>query len=56
MDQAQVEAAMHQAGLYYVTMGPGANSPAWTNVVSSVPAAGTIVKWHSTVTLNVNEK
>jgi beta-lactam-binding protein with PASTA domain len=56
MDQAQVQAAMHQAGLYYVTKGPGADSPKWTTVVSSTPAAGTMVKWHSTVTLNVNDK
>jgi len=55
MDQAQVNAAMHEAGLYYVTQGPGADSTAWTTVVSEVPAAGTMVKWHSTVTLNVKE-
>jgi hypothetical protein len=55
MDQAQVNAAMHEAGLYYTTKGPGADSPAWTSVVSEVPAAGTMVKWHSTVTLNVKE-
>lgn len=53
MTRAQVNTAMHNAGLYYSTRGPGANSPAWTTVVSSVPAAGTMVKWHSTVILNV---
>jgi serine/threonine protein kinase/beta-lactam-binding protein with PASTA domain len=55
MDQAQVIAAMQQAQLYYVTKGPGADSPAWTSVVSEVPVAGTMVKWHATVTLNVKE-
>jgi serine/threonine-protein kinase len=55
MDQAQVNAAMHKAMLYYVTRGPGADSTAWTSVVSEVPAAGTMVKWHATVTLNVKE-
>jgi len=53
--QSEVNAAMHQAGLYYVTKGPGADSTAWKTVVSEVPAAGTMVKWHSTVTLNVQE-
>ena len=55
MDQAQVNAAMAKAALYYVTKGPGADTPAWTSVVSEVPAAGTMVKWHATVTLNVKE-
>lgn len=53
MSQAQVKAAMHLAQLYYRTQGPGANSPSWTKVVSSVPAAGTMVAWHSTIILNV---
>ena len=52
--QAQVAAAMKSAGLYYVTKGPHANSPKWTKVLSTVPAAGTKVKYLSTVTLNVN--
>jgi len=55
MDQSQVNAALHDAGLYYRTQGPGAGTPKWTTVVSSVPAAGTMVKWHSTVVLNVKE-
>jgi len=54
-DQAQVNAAMQKAELYYVTKGPGADSPAWTSVVSEEPAAGTMVKWHATVLLNVQE-
>jgi beta-lactam-binding protein with PASTA domain len=53
MTRAQVNTALHNAGLYYSTRGPGANSPTWTTVVSSVPAAGTMVKWHSSVILNV---
>jgi beta-lactam-binding protein with PASTA domain len=53
--QAQVVAAMQKAELYYVTQGPGADSPAWKTVVSEVPAAGTMVKWHATVTLNVQK-
>jgi len=54
-DQAEVIAAMQKAQLYYVTQGPGADSPAWKTVVSEIPAAGTMVKWHATVTLNVQE-
>jgi hypothetical protein len=54
-DQAQVIAAMKKAELYYETKGPGADSPAWKSVVSEEPAAGTMVKWHATVILNVQE-
>jgi serine/threonine-protein kinase len=54
-NQAEVIAAMQKAELYYVTQGPGADSPAWKSVVSEVPTAGTMVKWHATVTLNVQE-
>jgi len=54
-NQAQVGAALHQAGLYYTTRGPGHGTSAWKRVVSTLPAAGTMVPWHSTVTLNVDE-
>lgn len=53
MTRDQVNAAMRKAELYYVTRGPNANTTKWTKVVSSVPVAGTQVKWHATVTLNV---
>ena len=53
-NQSQVHAAMNSAGLYYTTKGPGAGAnPTWTQVVSSVPAAGTKVKKFSKVLLNV---
>ncbi len=55
MDQAEVYAAMHKAALYFDTRGPGADSTKWTSVVSTVPVAGTMVKWHATVILNVKE-
>jgi beta-lactam-binding protein with PASTA domain len=54
-DQAQVQAALHAAGLYFSTRGPGHGTPAWKHVVSTVPRAGTTVPWHSTVILNVTE-
>ena len=53
MDQAQVYAAMRKAQLFFSTRGPGAGTTKWTTVVSEVPAAGTSVKWHSNVILNV---
>lgn len=52
-NQAQVNAAMRSASLYYSTTGPNSNSPRWTTVVSQSPLAGTMVKWHSYVTLKV---
>ncbi len=55
MNQAQVYAAMAKAALYFETRGPGENSTKWTTVVSSEPVAGTLVKWHATVILNVKE-
>ena len=59
MDQAQVYAALHTAGLFYTTRGPGAGTSTtngtWTKVVSSIPAAGTKVPARSTVTLNVTK-
>jgi beta-lactam-binding protein with PASTA domain len=56
MDPAQVNAALHTAGLFYKTQGPGAGIPAaWTKVVSTIPAAGVTVPYMSTVTLNVTK-
>jgi len=57
MTPSEVDAAMHSAALYYTTTGPGAgtNPPQWKTVVSESPAAGTSVKWHSTVLLHVSE-
>jgi serine/threonine-protein kinase len=52
-DQAQVYAAMHVAKLYFSTTGPNSDSLKWTIVVSQKPVAGTMVAWHSHVTLAV---
>jgi len=51
--RTQVNAAMRRASLYYSTTGPNSNSLRWTTVVSQSPVAGTMVKWHSHVTLTV---
>jgi beta-lactam-binding protein with PASTA domain len=53
MNQAQVYAAFKKAQLFYTTRGPNAGTTKWTKVVSEVPAAGTMVKWKSTIILNV---
>ena len=53
---AQANAALSAAGLYYTTRGPGHNSPLWKRVVSSAPGAGTMVPWHSTIILKVDEQ
>jgi beta-lactam-binding protein with PASTA domain len=53
LSRTQVFAAMHTAGLYFSTRGPGAGTSAWTTGLSTVPAAGTKVKRLSTVIVNV---
>jgi eukaryotic-like serine/threonine-protein kinase len=53
MNQAQVYAAFKKAQLFYSTRGPNAGTTKWTKVISEVPAAGTMVKWKSTIILNV---
>ena len=53
MNQAQVYAAFKKAQLFFTTRGPNAGTTKWTKVVSEVPAAGTMVKWKSTIILNV---
>jgi serine/threonine protein kinase/beta-lactam-binding protein with PASTA domain len=52
-DSAQTESLMHNAGLYYVTYGPGSQNGTWTTVVSTSPKGGTTVPWHSYVHVNV---
>jgi len=53
MNRAQTLAAMKAAGLYYATVGPGSQNATWTTVVSTSPAPGTVVAWHSSVTVTV---
>ncbi len=53
LTRAQVYAAMKKAELFFSTRGPGAGTSAWTTGVSTIPAAGTMVKWESTVIVNV---
>lgn len=53
LTKAQVFAAFRKAQLYFRTQGPGAANQTWTTGVSTIPAAGTMVKWESTIVVNV---
>jgi serine/threonine protein kinase len=53
LTKAQVFAAFKKAQLYFRTQGPGATTQTWTTGVSTIPAAGTMVKWESTIIVNV---
>jgi len=53
--RAQANAILTADGLYYSTRGPGAGTTKWTHVVSTIPKAGTVVPYLSTVILNVAE-
>lgn len=55
MNDNQVWNSLHNAALYFQTVGPGAGTTLWTRVVSQSPAAGTMVPWHSLVTLHVTK-
>ncbi|HUV58026.1 MAG TPA: protein kinase [Acidimicrobiales bacterium] len=53
LTRAQVFAAMKKAELFFTTQGPGSATSTWTTGVSTIPAAGTMVKWESTIIVNV---
>ncbi len=53
MNYSQTFAAFKKAQLFFSTRGPLAGTKKWTKVVSEIPAAGTMVPWRSTITLNV---
>ena len=54
MSPAQVNALSASSGYYYHTVGVHAGTKGWTRVLSQSPAAGSPLKKHSTITLNVN--
>lgn len=51
--KAQAYAAMAASQLFFVTKGPGSANGSWSSVVGELPAAGTLVPYRSTVTLDV---
>ena len=54
MTPAQVNALSSSSGYYYHTVGVHAGTKGWTRVLSQSPIAGSPLKKHGTVTLNVN--
>ena len=53
LSKAAVYKAMHNAGLFFDTTGPGAFSGTWTRAVGQNPAAGTVVRFESVVLVHV---
>ena len=53
LSRAQTFAVMQHANLFFVTSGPGSANGTWTRVVAQRPVPGTLVAWHSSVTLSV---
>ena len=53
LSRAQAYAAMRHANLFFSTSGPGSAAGTWTRVVAERPAPGTLVAWHSSVSLTV---
>ncbi|MGH9020633.1 MAG: PASTA domain-containing protein [Acidimicrobiales bacterium] len=54
LTRSGVFAAMRGAGLYFTTRGPGSTTSTWSSAVSEIPRAGTVVAWHSSVTITVS--
>lgn len=53
LSRAQAFVIMHAYGFYFTTSGPGANTTKWNKVVGQYPYAGTLVPWHSHISLRV---
>jgi hypothetical protein len=51
LSRARVFAVMRADGLYFQTRGPGSSTGSWVSVVAETPPSGTVVSWHSQVTL-----
>ena len=52
--RAQVFALMHDAALYFRTVGPGSLDGKWTVALGQSPAAGARVAWHTEVIVTVS--
>ena len=51
LSRARVYAAMRAASLFFRTSGPGSSNGQWRYAVRQTPAAGTLVRWHSTIAI-----
>jgi len=56
LSRARTYAAIKRAQLFFKTRGPGSSSGKWIVVLHQSPAAGTRVRWHSTITLTVSTR
>jgi len=56
LSRARTYAAMKRAQLFFKTRGPGSSSGKWIVVLHQSPAAGTRVRWHSTIILTVSTR
>jgi len=54
LSRARTFAVMKRVQLYFDTRGPGSSDGKWVVVVRQIPAAGTRVRWHATITLVVS--
>jgi beta-lactam-binding protein with PASTA domain len=54
LSRARTYAVMHRVQLFFSTRGPGSSDGKWVVVLHQWPAAGTRVRWHSTVALTVS--
>jgi hypothetical protein len=53
LSRARVYHVMHDAGLYFVTKGPGAATARWVDVTAQSPRPGTAIAWHGEAVLDV---
>jgi beta-lactam-binding protein with PASTA domain len=56
LSRARTFAVMKRAQLFFKTRGLGSTDGKWIVVLHQSPAAGTLVKWHATVTLTVSTR
>ena len=54
LTRTQVYDAMRRASLFFRTVGPGGANGKWRYVLHQTPAAGTLVRWHSTLVVTTS--
>ncbi len=53
LSRARVYHVMHDAGLYFITKGPGATTERWVDVIAQSPRPGSEIAWHGEAVLHV---
>ena len=56
LSRARTYAVMKRVQLFFKTRGPGSSTGRWVVVLRQSPAAGTRVRWHTTITLTVSTR